>query len=95
MDEEAMLFQIVVEARKEMLIAGLRKAINPKDTDLGIWKKLQEHSSRCIHYTIVNVRCNIALSASACSYLLWLKTTSSFSSAKIAIKWTAMHYAQV
>jgi hypothetical protein len=42
-DEEAIMFDVAAEARKEMLIAGLKKAINPKPTDLGFWKKGQEH----------------------------------------------------
>ncbi len=52
MDEDTMMFDVAEEASKEMLIAGLRKAINPKPTDLGFWKKGQEHVSRGIHYTI-------------------------------------------
>jgi hypothetical protein len=52
MDEDAMMFDVAEEASKEMLITGLKKAINPKPTDLGFWKKGQEHVSRVIHYTI-------------------------------------------
>ncbi len=39
MDEEAMMFDVAEEARKEMLITGLRKATNPKDRDLGFWRR--------------------------------------------------------
>jgi hypothetical protein len=62
MDDSEMWFQVADEARKEMLIAGLKKAMHPKDTDLGFWKKAQEHESRGIHYTIyrcpMNYRCH-------------------------------------
>jgi hypothetical protein len=51
MDEDAMTFDDAEEARKEMLIAGLKKAIYPKPTDLGFWKKGQEHVSRRAHFT--------------------------------------------
>ncbi len=43
MDEDAIMFNVAEEARKDMLIAGLNKAINPKPTELGFWKKGQEH----------------------------------------------------
>jgi hypothetical protein len=35
-----------------MLLSGFKKAIHPKPTDLGLWKKGQVHESRGITYTI-------------------------------------------
>ncbi len=35
MDKDQMMFEVGEEVRKRMLIAGLKKAINPKPTDLG------------------------------------------------------------
>ncbi len=62
MDEAEMWFEVAGEARKEMQIAGLKKAIHAKPTDLGFWKKAQEHESRSISYTIyrcpMNYRCH-------------------------------------
>jgi hypothetical protein len=55
MNEEAMMFEVSWEARKEMLIAGLKKAINPKDTNLGFWKNGQEHVLHCIQFTIYKI----------------------------------------
>jgi hypothetical protein len=52
MDKDAMMFDVAEEAHKEILIAGLKKSINPKPTDLGFWKKGPEHVSRGIHYTV-------------------------------------------
>ncbi len=47
-----MMFDVAEEACKEMLLSGFKKAIHPKPTDLGLWKKGQAHESRCINYTI-------------------------------------------
>jgi hypothetical protein len=38
-DEDTMICDVSEEEHKEMLIAGLKKDINPKSTDLGFWKK--------------------------------------------------------
>jgi hypothetical protein len=52
MEQEEMMFDIAEEARKEMLLSGLKKPIHPKPTDLGLWKKGQVHELRGITYTI-------------------------------------------
>jgi hypothetical protein len=52
MDEEEMMFDVAEEAHKEMLLSGFKKAIHPKPTNLGLWKKGQVHESRGIIYTI-------------------------------------------
>ena len=39
MDEMDVMAQVQEEAQKEMLISRLKKSLNPKDTDLGFWKK--------------------------------------------------------
>ncbi len=52
MEEDEMMFDVAGEARKAMLLSGFKKAIHPKPTDLGLWKKGQVHESRCITYTI-------------------------------------------
>jgi hypothetical protein len=59
MDEDQMMFEVEEEERKEMLIARLKKAINPKPTDLGFWKKGQVHTKRCITYTIYKCPMNV------------------------------------
>ena len=51
-EEDEMWFEVAEEARKEILNTRLKKAINHKDTDLGLWKKGRGHTSRDIHYTI-------------------------------------------
>ena len=52
MDLEEILFEVEEEARREMLLSGYKKAINPKVTDLGLWKKGQVHELRGFQYTI-------------------------------------------
>ena len=52
MEEDLIWIEVAEEARKEMLLSGYRKAIHPKPSDLGMWKKGQEHESRGFHYTI-------------------------------------------
>jgi hypothetical protein len=52
MEEDEMMFHVAEEARKEMLLSGFKKAIHPKPTDLGLWKKGQVHESRGINSTI-------------------------------------------
>ena len=46
MGEEKMMFDVAEEARKEMLLSGLKKPIHSKPTDLGLWKKHPGHSVR-------------------------------------------------
>ncbi len=46
-----MWFELIEEAKKEMLLSGFKNAIHPKPTNLA-WKKGQVHESRCITYTI-------------------------------------------
>jgi hypothetical protein len=43
MEKEEMMFDVAEEARKEMLLSGLKNPIHPKPTDLGLWKKGQVH----------------------------------------------------
>jgi hypothetical protein len=43
MEEEEMMFDVEEEARKEMLLSGLKKTIHSKPTYLGLWKKGQVH----------------------------------------------------
>jgi hypothetical protein len=52
MDEDEMWFELVKEAKKEMLLSGLSKAINPKPSNLALWKKGQVHESGGITSTI-------------------------------------------
>jgi hypothetical protein len=52
MEEDKMMFDVAEEAHKEMLLSGFKKAIHPKPTYLGLWKKGQVHESRGITYTI-------------------------------------------
>ncbi len=47
-----MMFDVAEEARKEMLLSGLKKPFHPKPTDLGLLKKGRVHESRGITYTI-------------------------------------------
>ena len=52
MDEIDVMAAVQEEAQKEILITRLKKSLNPKDSDLGFWKKGQEHDSCGINYTI-------------------------------------------
>ncbi len=52
MEEDEMWFELVDEAKKEMLLSGFIKAIHPKPTYLALWKKGQVSESRCIPSTI-------------------------------------------
>ncbi len=49
---EEIIFEIGELAQKETLVAWLDKLIKHSDTDLGFWKKEQEHESKGLHYTM-------------------------------------------
>jgi hypothetical protein len=53
MDEEAMMFDVAEEERKDMLIAGLKKLSIPRLQILDSGRRGRHHdASRVIHYTI-------------------------------------------
>jgi hypothetical protein len=52
MEEDQMWFGLREDAKKEILLSGLKKAINPKPNNLGLLKKGQVHELRCITSTI-------------------------------------------
>ena len=52
MDEMDVMAEVQEETQKEMLITGLKEAINPEDSYFGFWKEGLVHDSCGINYTI-------------------------------------------
>jgi hypothetical protein len=55
MDKDELWLELIEDVKKEMLLSGFQKAIHPKPSDLGLWKKGKYTSNAASLILFINV----------------------------------------